>query len=105
MWMRSYRAIARACAAEDVIARSARVWVLDRKVLTYVGITLRRPEQTIGRSPAAERARERGRPARRAASRPPIAEPAPQCSAVPNLPEAPVPARRGIWSRLTGRDA
>jgi predicted kinase len=53
MWMRSYRAIARACAAEDVIARSARVWVLDRKVLTYVGITLRRPEQTIGRSPAA----------------------------------------------------
>jgi hypothetical protein len=41
---------------------------LDRKVLTYVGITLRRPEQTIDRPPAAERARERGCPARRAAS-------------------------------------
>jgi hypothetical protein len=68
MWMRSYRAIARACAAEDVIARSARVWELDWSILTYVGITLRRPEQAIDRPPAAERARERGCPARRAAS-------------------------------------
>lgn len=103
-------ALAHVYAAEDVwIARSARVWELDLSILTDVGVALRRPERAIGRPAAAERAlaSEAVRPATVPHPRPPIAERAPRRPAVPPLLEAPAPAsaRRGIWSRLTGRDA
>ncbi|NMH79814.1 hypothetical protein HF577_22315 [Pseudonocardia xinjiangensis] len=93
-------------AAEDVwIARSARVWELDVSILTDVGITLRRPERAIHRPAAAERALAR------VADRPvvplprPPAQPSRLPSAAPPLPSPPAPARRGLWSRLTGSDA
>ena len=82
-------ALAHVHAAEDVwIRRSGRVWELDLGILTDVGITLRRPERAVDRPVAAERALAQ------VADRP----------ALP-LPRPPSADRRGLWSRLTGRDA
>ncbi|MGD9531645.1 MAG: hypothetical protein AB7V44_33285 [Pseudonocardia sp.] len=96
-------ALAHVYAAEDVwIARSARVWELDLSILTDVGITLRRPERAVDRPAVADRvladesaraAVPPPRPSDRRAPRPPTP-----------LPRVPSPARRGLWSRLTGRD-
>ena len=93
-------------AAEDVwIARSARVWELDLSILTDLGIALRRPDRAVDRPAAAERALAR------VADRPmvplprPPAQPSRPPSAASPLPSPPAPARRGLWSRLTGRDA
>lgn len=100
-------ALAHVYAAEDVwIARSARVWELDLSILTDVGITVRRPERAVDRPAVADRAlaREAVRPVvpmpRTAAERSPQQGP----PAVAPLASAPAPARRGLWSRLTGRD-
>ena len=90
-------ALAHVHAAEDVwISRSGRMWELDLSILTDVGITVRRPERSVDRPEAAERALAQ------LADRPVMPRPRP--TSAPSLPAAPPAGRRGLWARLTGKD-
>ena len=101
-------------AAEGLwISRSARTWHLDLSILTDVGVTVRRPESAGDRRAAADRALrqvlpvpEGGTPPTPPTSARPAPAPLwpePVRDPEPSPPSPPAPARRGLWTRLTGR--
>jgi hypothetical protein len=86
--------------------RSRRVWELDLTMLTGVGITVRRPEPATARPAAAERGLDAARtPSPIPRQRPPEHLPHPQEHQQRQPPPSwsPQPARRGLWSRITGK--
>ena len=81
--------------------RSERPWTLDLTMLTAAGVTLARPEPAAARPAAAERVLRRAQTPAPIPTRQPTSE----VRTALNTQRSPdlEPARRGLWTRITGR--
>jgi len=81
--------------------RSQRAWTVDLSILTNAGVTPARPEPAAARPAAAERALRQAQTPAPIRAPPPTPEVRPALHSQPS-PD-PEPARRGLWTRITGR--